>query len=321
MITTAEIDAAVAALQRGDVVGMPTETVYGLAADARNAAAIARIFATKGRPPDHPLIVHLGSPQDLDEWAREIPAAARVLADQFWPGPMTLILRRRPEVLDALTGRQDTVGLRVPAHPVAAELLRRFGSALAAPSANRFGRISPTTADHVREEFGAAVPIVLDGGASAVGLESTIVDLSRDGARILRPGAILRSQIESWIGPLADPELADAPRVSGALAAHYAPGKPLVLIRASELDAPPLRPDGDTLWLGLERIPGGNLGLCLGADPTRYAHDLYAALRDLDARPGTRIAVVLPPESEAWTAVHDRLGRAAAGSGSESDAP
>lgn len=318
-MSAADIDAAVAALRRGEVIGMPTETVYGLAADARNPVAIARIFATKGRPADHPVIVHLADAAELDAWALDIPAAARVLADQFWPGPLTLILRRRPEVLDALTGGQATVGLRVPAHPVAATLLRAFGGALAAPSANRFGRISPTTAAHVRDEFGDAVPIVLDGGASAVGLESTIVDLSRGTARILRPGAILRSQIEAWIGPLADAELASAPRVSGALAAHYAPGKPLVLIPAAEISAPTLRPDGDTLWIGMERIPDASLGICLGADPASYGHDLYAALRELDARPGSRIAVVLPPTGEAWAAVHDRLTRAAAGSGIEAD--
>ena len=320
-MSAADIDAAVAALRRGEVVGMPTETVYGLAADARNPAAIACIFATKGRPADHPVIVHLRSAACLEDWAVDIPAAARVLADQFWPGPMTLILRRRPEVSDALTGGQDTIGLRVPAHPIAAELLRAFGGALAAPSANRFGRISPTTAAHVREEFGDAAPIVLDGGASALGLESTIVDLSRGTARILRPGAIVRSQIEAWIGPLWEADAESAPRVSGALAAHYAPTKPLVLIAAAELDAPPLRPDGDTLWLGLAHIPEDALGLCLGTDPVRYGHDLYAALRELDARPGARIAVLLPPAGEAWEAVHDRLARAAAGSGTDNDAP
>jgi L-threonylcarbamoyladenylate synthase len=319
MSTSDEIDAAVAALRRGELVAMPTETVYGLAADACNPAAIARIFATKGRPADHPLIVHLADARALDDWSRDIPAAARVLADQFWPGPLTLILRRQPQVSDALTGGQDTVGLRVPAHPVAHALIQRFGGALAAPSANRFGRISPTTAAHVRAEFGDAVPHVLDGGASSVGLESTIVDLSQEPARILRPGSILRSEIEAWIGPLADAAHADTPRVSGSLAAHYAPSKPLILLDEITVDNERGGAAAGALWLGLSALPAGVEGIALGSDPKAYAHDLYAALRELDAGPGTRILVVMPPRGEAWAAIHDRLQRAAAGSGVDAD--
>jgi L-threonylcarbamoyladenylate synthase len=186
--TAANIAEAVAALRRGEVVGLPTETVYGLAADAGNADAVARIFALKGRPADHPLIVHIAGAEQLPAFCREVSPQALSLAQAFWPGPLTLILPRAASVPAAVTGGQDSVGLRCPAHPLALELLRAFGGGLAAPSANRFGRISPTTAAHVRSEFGAAVPIVLDGGECEVGIESTIVDLVSAQPRILRPG-------------------------------------------------------------------------------------------------------------------------------------
>jgi len=316
MITSEEIDAAVDALQRGELVGMPTETVYGLAADARNPVALAKIFATKGRPVDHPVIVHLRDASQMDAWAKDVPPAARVLADQFWPGPLTLILRRLSKVSDLITGSQETVGLRVPAHPVAHELLTRFGGGLAAPSANRFGRISPTTAAHVRAEFGDAVRVVLDGGPSRVGLESTIVDLSSANPRVLRPGSITHRQIEDWIGPLGELENHAIPRVSGALAAHYAPAKRLILVDADAMDATHAGLDPDVLWLGLQALPLGTQGIALGSEPNTYAFGLYAALRELDSGTGGTIAVIAPPNGEAWTAIHDRLRRAASGSGS-----
>jgi tRNA threonylcarbamoyl adenosine modification protein (Sua5/YciO/YrdC/YwlC family) len=195
-----EVVRAAALLRAGELVAFPTETVYGLGADASNPGAIARIFAAKGRPADHPLIVHLPDAGQLERWAVDIPEAAHGLAAAFWPGPLTLILRRHPSVSDAITGGQDTVGLRVPNHPLALQLLREFGGGVAAPSANRFGRISPTTAAHVRDELGAAVSMILDGGPCAVGIESTILDLSAGRARILRPGMLDAAAIAAVLG-------------------------------------------------------------------------------------------------------------------------
>ena len=212
-----DLDRAVELLKAGELVGIPTETVYGLGADAANPAAVAKIFAAKGRPADHPLIVHIPGASHLERWAVDIPDLAYELAEDFWPGPLTLILRRAPGVPDAVTGGQDTVGLRVPGHPVALDLLRAFAAAggsggIAAPSANRFGRISPTTADHVREELGDAVALVLDGGACAVGIESTIIDLSSGKPMLLRPGHITPAAIEAVCGELPTAPGAAAPR-------------------------------------------------------------------------------------------------------------
>ena len=318
---------AVAALRAGALVGLPTETVYGLAADARNPQAVARIFAAKGRPANHPLIVHLASADQLDDWAREIPDAARLLAGAFWPGPLTLILKRQPDVPDAVTGGQDTVGLRVPAHPVAHALLDAFGDGLAAPSANRFGRISPTTAAHVREELGERVSLILDGGPCPVGIESTILDLSRGSPVLLRPGAIGAADIARVIGHV--PEMAlpqtDAPRVSGSLEAHYAPRTPLQLVSSDGLlfalrDAlvagervAVLAPTAQAIsheLVSWRQVP---------ADPAGCAHDLYASLRELDALGCARILVQKPPAGDIWLAVNDRLSRAAAGSGEDDE--
>jgi len=315
-----ELERAVQILRAGALVAFPTETVYGLGADASNAAAVRRIFEVKGRPADHPLIVHLKGTQDLWVWSRDAPIAARKLAERFWPGPLTLILLRAPGVIDEITGGQDTVGLRVPSHPIAQQLLQAFGGGIAAPSANRFGRISPTSAQHVREELGDAVDLVLDGGACEVGIESTILDLSSGHPVLLRPGRIGATEIEAAIGaPVARPG-AHAPRASGMLAAHYAPSVPMVLAAAADLDgvvreqslrlpvavlARRARPDDSraALWQGA------------AADAQGYAHDLYALLRLLDRSGCSVIVVELPPERPEWEAVRDRLMRAAAGSG------
>lgn len=318
------LDSAVAALRRGEVIGLPTETVYGLAADASNAEAVRRIFAIKGRPADHPLIVHIADADQLSRWAMDIPATAHRLADAFWPGPLTLILRKQAAVPDVVTGGQDTVGLRCPAHPLARELLRRFDGGLAAPSANRFGRISPTSAQHVREEFGDAVPLVLDGGDSDVGIESTIVDLSGEAPRILRPGGISREQIEHVIGPVAMGSHAHSPRASGTLEAHYAPRTPMLLLARAPLEreAKQQRAFGKRIAiLALGALPEASEGLTLSNDARAYAHGLYAALRALDARGEHLLLVERPPETEAWIAVHDRLRRAAAGARPDDDAP
>lgn len=311
----AAIEAVLAALQRGECIGLPTETVYGLAADALNPAAVRRIFALKGRPADHPVIVHLPSAQHLDDYAIEVPDYARALAAAFWPGPLTLILRRAPGVPREVSGGQDTVGLRVPAHPLAQRVLQRFGRGLAAPSANRFGRISPTTAEHVRSEFGDAVP-VLDGGPCRVGIESTIVDCSTERPRILRPGMLLPAQIEAVCGPLLA-ATGPAPRVSGDLEKHYAPRAPLRLAARAELTG--VEPTARLLTLG--PLPAGRRGRSLGEDPTGYASALYAALRELDQPDGAAIVVEQPPDSAAWAAIRDRLRRAAAGSGEPPSSP
>ena len=317
---------AVEVLCDGGLVGLPTETVYGLAADASNPAAVARIFAAKGRPADHPVIVHLAAATDIDAWAVDIPPEARALAAAFWPGPMTLILKRASHVLDAVTGGQDTVGLRVPSHPVAQAVLAGFAAArggrpagVAAPSANKFGRVSPTTAQHVRDEFGAAVACVLDGGDCEVGIESTIVDLSGAVPRVLRPGRITRAQVEAVLGrPLdAGKHSSDAPRHSGGLDAHYAPRTPTRVVGATELDAT-LASHGAARCavLGIGKAPAGvAAAVALPADVQAYAHGLYAALRDLDARGAAVILVERPPEGVAWEGVNDRLRRAATGSG------
>jgi len=311
---TTEIANAVAALRAGEVIGLPTETVYGLAADAMNPAAVARIFALKGRPLDHPLIVHIAGIEQLPRFAREIPNSARQLAAAFWPGPLTLILRRQADVPDAVTGDQDTVGLRAPAHPLAQQVLRAFAGGLAAPSANRFGRISATRAEHVREEFGAQLPLLLDGGPCRIGIESSIVDLSAQTPRILRPGAISRAQIEAVIGTVAIGVDGNSPRTSGTLAAHYAPRTPLRLLPRDAIHAA----DADSVQvLALGSVPAGSHGIALPADPQAYAHSLYDTLRCLDARASALIVVEQPPDTAEWQAINDRLRRSAASAGAD----
>lgn len=303
----AEVRAAVAALRRGEAIGLPTETVYGLAADALDPAAVARIFSLKGRPSDHPLIVHLPLGSALADWAIDVPAAAQRLAEHFWPGPLTLILKRHARVPDAVTGGQNTVGLRMPAHPLAQAVLAAFGSGLAAPSANRFGRVSPTTAAHVRSEFGDALPIVMDGGDCELGIESTIVDLSGAIPRILRPGSIGRAALEAVVGPLEAGGTGTSPRVSGSLEQHYAPSTPTRLCTRAEIEAV----GSSTQVLALGRLPAGVQGMALPAVPGEYAHALYAMLRQLDARGASELCVERPPKTADWLAVNDRLTRAA----------
>jgi L-threonylcarbamoyladenylate synthase len=324
-VSAAQIDLAVAALRRGEVIGMPTETVYGLAADAGNAEAVRRIFALKGRPADHPLIVHVASTAQLATFCSRVPAAAIRLAGAFWPGPLTMILPRAASVSDAVTGGQDSVGLRCPAHPVALQLLASFGGGLAAPSANRFGRISPTSAAHVRAEFGDAVPIVLDGGDSDVGIESTIVDLASSQPRILRPGRITREQIVAILGTdVADAPGADSPRASGTLEAHYAPRTPMLLLprETMEREAVQQRALGQNVaLLAIGALPAGFGGEALPGSAEGYAHGLYAALRALDAGGAHLLLVQRPPDTREWLAVNDRLRRASAGAAPVFDSP
>lgn len=309
------LDDALAALRRGEAIGLPTETVYGLAADAHDPAAVRRIYELKGRPSDHPLIVHVADAVTASRWAGDWPEAAEALADAFWPGPLTLILPRAANVPDEVTGGQDTVGLRVPAHPVAQALLKAFEGGVAAPSANRFGRLSPTTAAHVREEFGDAVPIILDGGECEIGLESTIVDLSNDTPRILRPGKISRPEIEDVIGPVAEGKDGDSPRASGTLASHYAPRASVEVLARAPLVARyhELAKRGQKVAALLRGQPFKDIeGEVLPTDLAGYGHALYAALRRLDARGFDVLLAELPPHTAAWAAVNDRLKRAAA---------
>lgn len=319
-----QIVVAAALLRAGGIVAFPTETVYGLGADVSNLSAVRRVFEIKKRPVDHPLIVHFADSSRLHHWAREIPEQAWQLAEYFWPGPLTLILPRSRHVPENVTGGQDTVGLRVPDHPVALALLNALGpeGALAAPSANRFGRLSPTTAAHVREELGDAVDMVLDGGACKVGLESTIVGFNNQTALVLRPGGISLEALEEVLGSkvVATGRKKQAVRVPGSLASHYAPDTPLELWpteslwqRAIELEAEGLRTAIMT-WSGQnpERPERKNwTHLAMPAEPEVYGSRLYATLRRLDHEHFDRLLIETPPDDPAWMAIADRLQRAA----------
>ncbi len=307
-----DVQRAAAILRRGGLVAFPTETVYGLGADASNAAAMARLYAVKGRPGDHPVIVHFADSDLAFAWAREVPDAARRLAAKFWPGPLTLVLKRAPHVGDFVTGGQDTVGVRVPVHPLALEVIAAFGGGVAAPSANRFGRVSPTTAQHVHEDLGADVGLVVDGGPCGVGIESTIVDVSRGTPVLLRPGGISRAELEAALGcPVALPD-AEAPRVSGSLAAHYAPRTPARLVSSEALEAEIARL-GPTAGVLAFSAPDDRVDfwLRMPRDPAAYAQKLYAALRELDSTGCALLLIESPPPVPEWQAVLDRLRRAA----------
>jgi len=320
MSDAAEIAFAAERLRAGGLVAFPTETVYGLGADASNPQAVALLYAAKGRPERHPVIVHFADASDAFGWAREVPAAARRLADAFWPGPLTLVLSRSSRAGDFVTGGQDSVGLRVPSHPVARALLAAFRGeergrryeGIAAPSANRYGRISPTTAAHVREEFGAELPIVLEGGASEIGIESSIVDCSRGQPVLLRPGHIGAAQLEAALGgPLAARDAA-APRHSGGEARHYAPRTPVRLVATDSFDAEAARPGARFAALVLSAAAGAAvLRIGMPSTPAAYAQRLYAALREADAARCDAILVEAPSSDPAWAAVRDRLQRAA----------
>lgn len=301
-------------LRAGGLVAFPTETVYGLGADASSATACARVFAAKGRPADHPLIVHLRE-GELDRWGRDVPAAARVLAAKFWPGPLTLIVQRGATIAREATGGGDTVGLRSPAHPLAQALLAAFDGAIAGPSANRYGHVSPTTADHVIADLGDAVDYVLDGGECDVGVESTIVDLTGAAPMLRRPGGVPRAAIEQALGVrLVEP---DAPRYSGSQPSHYAPGARLIAVAPDELAAAVLAEDGlvaalaPVSVLAAAHLPPGVRAAALPDDLAEAARRLYAALRELDATGVDVIVAALPPEVGLGEAIADRLRRAA----------
>jgi L-threonylcarbamoyladenylate synthase len=306
-----EVRRAAEALQRGGLVGFPTETVYGLGADASSRKAVARLYAAKRRPVDHPVIVHFADAKQAFEWAREVPEGAHKLAEKFWPGPLTLVLKRSGKAGDFVTGGQDTIGVRVPAHPVAQELLKAFGGGIAAPSANRFGQVSATTAAHVREDLGKDVELVLDGGPSEVGIESTIVDLSGEGAVLLRPGRISRLALEQVLGTLVQEKRADSPRHAGGLERHYAPKTPARLVPPHELDREIARLRDKVAVLAFSR-PDERVDywLRMPREPLGYAQRLYAALRELDGAGCESILIEAPPETPEWAGVRDRLVRA-----------
>jgi L-threonylcarbamoyladenylate synthase len=351
LIMPDSIKRAVDVLKAGGLVAMPTETVYGLAADANNVLAINKIFSSKGRPSGHPLIVHMAQPpqslsndqqaisnawrETLSQWSRDVSPEALILAQAFWPGPLTMILPKAKNVLLEVTGGQETVGVRCPNHPVAQDLLKEFGGSLAAPSANRFGRISPTTAEHVREEFPGDEVLVLDGGPCDVGIESTIVDLTRldtHGAVILRPGAITQAMIDQTLGgnEMADgasTKTESAPRVSGSLSAHYAPKTKLVLYDAKDAESVLAQVNSSDLknvaWVHFPKdLAAKDLGLknvakevLLPLESKAVARELYALLRHLDTLKVDCIFFEQLPDGIEWDAIKDRLGRASVGSG------
>jgi L-threonylcarbamoyladenylate synthase len=297
---------AVGVLRGGGVIALPTETVYGLAGDVANAAAIARVYAIKGRPAGHPLIVHAHDVDALAGYVAEITPELRVLAARFWPGPLTAIVARGPRTPRFVTGGQDTVAVRVPDHPLALAILRGFGGALAAPSANRFGRISPTSAEHVRADLGGAVDFVVDGGPARVGVESTIVDLTGTVPAVLRAGAITASQLGAALGRPVVTRVggeSGGVRAPGTLASHYAPRARVVLVGEDARDAAAQRRAADGERVALLTLPD---------DAAAAARSLYATLRALDADGYDTIVATLPPDDEAHAAVRDRLTRAAA---------
>jgi L-threonylcarbamoyladenylate synthase len=315
----ANVARAAQALRGGGLVAFPTETVYGLGADAANPAAVARIFAAKGRPAEHPVIVHVADVAAAQHWAASMPAGARDLAEAFWPGPLTLILPRAGHVSDVVTGSQPSIGLRAPSHPVARALLASFGGAIAAPSANRFGHVSPTTAQHVADDLGAAVDLILDGGACEVGIESTIVAFTARTPMLLRLGAIDVGAIARVLGSMPAARDAAAPRASGTLASHYAPRTPASLVTADALRAELAQleeRDERVAVLAWSTEPPGDFdGVWRTAphDAAAYAHALYANLRALDATDVDAILIEQVPDGDAWAAIRDRLARATSG--------
>jgi L-threonylcarbamoyladenylate synthase len=320
----AELEAAVDALRDGELVAFPTETVYGLGANASNPAAVRKIFELKGRPASHPLIVHIDQRKYLKRWVSEVTPAAEKLAEAFWPGPLTLVLPRAEGVHDVVTGGQDTIAIRIPSHPMARQLLDAFGGGIAAPSANRYGRISATRAEHVDDEFGEAVKVILDGGECQVGLESTIVTCAAGEVRLLRPGGITLGQLRDVVGEVAVGPGGAAPRVPGSTAAHYAPGTPVTIVPGGELDAlaGSLSERGQRIAVLAQRLPLKTYEtvtwINAGKRAEAFAHDLYANLRTLDKAGCARILVQEVPGDERWDAVRDRIARAAAGSAAAS---
>ncbi|MCX5416042.1 L-threonylcarbamoyladenylate synthase [Streptomyces sp. NBC_00059] len=314
----ADIEQAAGVLRSGGLVALPTETVYGLGANAEDPAAIARIFQVKGRPPSHPLIVHIAAAEQLDDWVAEVPAAARLLAERFWPGPLTLVLRRGLRVPLEATGGLETVAVRVPDHPVALALLSAFGGGVTAPSANRFGSVSPTTADHVRAELGSAVDFILDGGSCQVGVESTIVDVRGEMPSILRPGGVTREDLEAVLGHPVAVLSTSGVLVPGQHPSHYAPRARVVLVEPEKVvaEAESAREAGQQVGVLLPSSLAGvevkaHAVVALPGALDAYAHGLYGFLRELDQQGCDLIVASLPVEEGLGLAIANRLRRAA----------
>lgn len=317
-----EILKAVALLKAGELVAIPTETVYGLAADANNPQAVLKIFEVKERPIGHPIIVHIAHDRFLKDWAVDIPEEAYRLTQRFWPGPLTLILKRASHVPLIVTGGQETIGLRAPAHPMTQQLLQAFQGGLAAPSANKFGHVSPTRADHVREEFGDQVSFILEGGDCSVGIESTILDLSEDLPRILRLGMISAEEIERVLGRTVEQTEKNVPRVPGTLISHYAPHTRTALVGSDALNSTIQQQLSENVKIAIMAYHGIPSDLSnrviwaqLPASPAEYARMLYHTLRDLDRLKIDRIIIEDVPENFQWQAIRDRLIRATAKAG------
>jgi L-threonylcarbamoyladenylate synthase len=315
----AAIRRAVQLLHSGRLVAFPTETVYGLGADASNEAAVRRLFEAKGRPADHPVIVHVSGIDAAEQWSASMPDDARALATALWPGPLTLIVPRAAHVSDAVTGGQASIGLRAPAHPTARALLAEFGGGIAAPSANRFGHISPTTARHVADDLGDVVDMILDGGACDVGIESTIIAFTTGTPMLLRPGGVDIETIARVLGRMPLARSAAAPRASGTLAAHYAPRTTATLVARDALRAEVAqleeRDERVAVLAWSVETPADFDGVWQSAPPdaAAYAQALYANLRALDAAGADVILIEQVPDAAAWTAIRDRLARATSG--------
>lgn len=319
--TQKQIQEAVQALKDGELVAFPTETVYGLGADASNPKAVKKIFDLKGRPTNHPVIVHVEDQKHLQRWVRGLPDEAKALADKFWPGPLTLVLKRAPAVGDVITGGQDTVAVRAPSHPIARQLLAAFGGGIAAPSANRYGHVSPTRADHVRDEFGKSVKHILDGGDCKFGLESTIVLCTGGTPRLLRPGSITLTQLHAVVpGILAGPD-PTAPRAPGTTPRHYSPKTPVTLVPSRRLvDVMREFTDEEEKVAVLALRPPSTANrhmtwINAGSRADHYAKSLYSHLRTLDKIGAKALLVEEVPAGEQWDAIRDRLKRAASKEG------
>jgi L-threonylcarbamoyladenylate synthase len=308
------ISKAVQILRDGGLVALPTETVYGLGADATNARAVQKIFDAKGRPSTNPLIVHVADAEIAKRYTPAWPFAAGKLAEKFWPGPLTLVLPKSPAIVDAVTAGRDTVGLRVPNHPLALELLRAFDGAVAAPSANRSNHISPTCAADVKAELGDRVDLILDGGPCVVGIESTVIDLTGDRPRILRPGGVSREQIEDVIGPVdlfaGSVDVQTSAQSPGQQSLHYSPQSPTWWFERSQRAGVISRSHGIILVVGRNASSGIDV-IEMPDDPALYARMLYQSLRTIDQQDPAGIYVELPPDEPQWFAVRDRLLRAA----------